>query len=65
MPVKNGSEYIERIDKNSPDVWIAGERVHGPVSNHKAFKGLMTTQASMYDMQHAEESQAAMVYSSP
>ncbi|WCF10953.1 4-hydroxyphenylacetate 3-monooxygenase, oxygenase component [Paenibacillus thiaminolyticus] len=65
MPVKNGSEYIERIDKNSPDVWIAGERVHAPMSNHKAFKGLMATQASMYDMQHAEESQAAMVYSSP
>jgi 4-hydroxyphenylacetate 3-monooxygenase len=63
MPVKNGSEYIERIDNNSPDVWIG--LVQKPVSNHIAFKGLMATQASMYDMQHAEDSQATMVYSSP
>lgn len=65
MPVKNGSEYIERINNNSPDVWIAGEQVQGAISEHKAFKGLMATQASMYDMQHAKKSQATMVYSSP
>lgn len=51
--------------QKSPDVWIAGERVQGAISEHKAFKGLMATQASMYDMQHAEKSQATMVYSSP
>ncbi|MDK8180342.1 4-hydroxyphenylacetate 3-monooxygenase, oxygenase component [Paenibacillus sp. UMB4589-SE434] len=64
MPVKTGSEYIERINQNLPDVWIAGERVQRPISEHKAFKGLMATQASMYDMQHAEESQATMIYCS-
>ncbi|WP_028545484.1 4-hydroxyphenylacetate 3-monooxygenase, oxygenase component [Paenibacillus taiwanensis] len=65
MPVKSGSEYIERINQNLPDVWIGGERVQGPISEHKAFKGLMATQAAMYDMQHDSESQSAMVYSSP
>ncbi|MEY9095989.1 4-hydroxyphenylacetate 3-monooxygenase, oxygenase component [Paenibacillus sp. RC84] len=65
MPVKNGSEYIERINRHLPGVWIAGERVRGLISEHQAFKGLMATQASMYDMQHAEEWQAKMTYASP
>lgn len=65
MPVKNGMEYIERINNKLPDVWIAGERVRGAISEHVAFKGLMATQAKMYDMQFAEESKAPMVYSSP
>ncbi|MBG9791628.1 MFS transporter [Paenibacillus dendritiformis] len=65
MPVKNGSEYIERINHHSPDVWIAGERVQGLLSEHRAFKGLMATQASMYDMQHDAYLQGKMVYPSP
>lgn len=64
MPAKSGREYIERINNNLPDIWIAGERVYGAVSEHKAFKGLIATQASMYDLQYAEESKAAMLYSS-
>ncbi|BBH20098.1 putative 4-hydroxyphenylacetate 3-monooxygenase [Paenibacillus baekrokdamisoli] len=65
MPVKNGKQYIERINKHLPDVRIAGEQVKGAISEHKAFKGLMTTQASMYDMQQDERWKATMSYSSP
>ncbi|TCZ74705.1 4-hydroxyphenylacetate 3-monooxygenase, oxygenase component [Paenibacillus albiflavus] len=65
MPMKNGLQYIERINKNMADVWLAGEKVKGPISEHRAFKGLMTTQASMYDMQYEEQWKAKMSYPSP
>ncbi|NOV02276.1 4-hydroxyphenylacetate 3-monooxygenase, oxygenase component [Paenibacillus planticolens] len=65
MPVKNGSQYMDRINKNLPEVWIAGEQVKGAISEHKAFKGLMATQASMYDMQQEDKWKAKMNYSSP
>lgn len=65
MPVKSGKEYIERINNNLPDVRIAGRKIHGKISEHEAFKGLMATQANMYDMQVAGELQAHLVYSSP
>jgi 4-hydroxyphenylacetate 3-monooxygenase len=65
MSVKNGTQYIEQINKNLPDVLIAGEQVKGAISEHNAFKGLMVTQASMYDMQQEDRWKAKMSYSSP
>ncbi|MCD1259293.1 4-hydroxyphenylacetate 3-monooxygenase, oxygenase component [Paenibacillus athensensis] len=65
MPVKNGSQYVERINSSLPDVRIAGERLTGAISEHQAFKGVMATQAAMYDMQHDERWQASLCYSSP
>lgn len=65
MPVKSGKEYIERINNNLPDVRIAGRKVSGDISEHEAFKGLVATQANMYDMQVAEELKERLVFSSP
>ncbi|MVO98374.1 4-hydroxyphenylacetate 3-monooxygenase, oxygenase component [Paenibacillus lutrae] len=65
MPIKNGEQYLQRIDDNLPDIRIAGEQVEGKISEHKAFKGLMGTQASMYDMQQEDKWKAVMTYSSP
>lgn len=65
MSVKTGDQYIERINTNLPDVRIAGERVKDNISEHKAFKGLMATQATMYDMQHDAELKEKMTYTSP
>ncbi|MGF7047268.1 4-hydroxyphenylacetate 3-monooxygenase [Paenibacillus sp. DS2015] len=65
MSVKNGTQYIERINKHLPDVWIAGVQVEGTISEHKAFKGLMQTQASMYDVQQEDRWKSKMTYSSP
>lgn len=65
MPVKSGKEYIPRIKNNLPDVRIAGRKVTREISEHAAFKGLVATQANMYDMQVAEELKERLVFSSP
>jgi len=65
MPIKNGRQYKERIDNNMAQVWLSGEQVKSPISEHKAFKGLMATQSSMYDMQCEEVWSPKMSYRSP
>lgn len=65
MGIKKGSQYIQQIDHSEPEVWFHGEKLSGRLSNHRAFRGLMVTQASMYDMQHEMEYKNRMTYTSP
>ena len=65
MPAKTGKEYIDRVDAQKANVWINGEQVVGKVSEHPAFKGVMKTQAELYDMQHDPEKRDYMTYVSP
>ncbi|MCM3783927.1 4-hydroxyphenylacetate 3-monooxygenase, oxygenase component [Neobacillus mesonae] len=65
MPIKNGSQYIERIDRQNINLWYKGERVVGPLSKHPVFSGLMKTQAELYDMQCDEKYKDRMTYLSP
>ncbi|MFC5448571.1 4-hydroxyphenylacetate 3-hydroxylase family protein [Paenibacillus aestuarii] len=65
MPMKNGGQYTERINNNMAHVWLSGEQVKGPLSEHRAFKGLMATQSSMYDMQCEQAWISKMSYPSP
>ena len=65
MGIKTGSQYIQQIDHSKPEVWFHGEKLSGRISNHRAFRGLMVTQSSMYDMQHEPMYKNRMTYSSP
>jgi 4-hydroxyphenylacetate 3-monooxygenase len=65
MPAKTGKQYIERIDNAQSVVWIHGEQVKGKISEHPAFKGVMQSQAALYDMQHDQDKQDYMTYVSP
>lgn len=65
MPAKTGKEYIERVNQANTNVWIDGKRVEGNISEHSAFKGVMKTQAALYDMQHDPEKAEYMTYTSP
>ncbi|WP_338539978.1 4-hydroxyphenylacetate 3-hydroxylase family protein [Paenibacillus tundrae] len=65
MPVKNGKQYIDRINAQTVPVWYKGNLVTGNRSDHLAFAGLMDTQAKMYDMQHDPLLAAKMTYASP
>ncbi|WP_438351117.1 4-hydroxyphenylacetate 3-monooxygenase, oxygenase component [Paenibacillus sp. FA6] len=65
MGMKNGSQYMKQIDHSKPEVWFHGEKLSGRLSNHKAFRGLMRTQASLYDMQNEQEYMDRMSYTSP
>ncbi|WP_059040509.1 4-hydroxyphenylacetate 3-hydroxylase family protein [Paenibacillus rubinfantis] len=65
MPIKNGKQYIERIDRRRISLWYNGERVNVPLSEHPAFRGLIRTQAAMYDEQCEDHLRDVMTYVSP
>ncbi|KKB34236.1 4-hydroxyphenylacetate 3-monooxygenase, oxygenase component [Bacillus thermotolerans] len=65
MPAKTGKEYIERVDQAQANVWVNGEQVKGKFSEHPVFKGVMKSQAELYDMQHEEDKKDIMTYVSP
>lgn len=65
MPIKSGKQYIDRIDSSGAEIWVGGERVRKAISVHPAFRGVVSTQAALYDMQGEEEFRAEMTYASP
>jgi len=65
MPAITGKDYLERIDRLQTNVWIDGNRVTGNISEHPAFKGVMKSQAALYDLQYEETVNDAMTYPSP
>jgi 4-hydroxyphenylacetate 3-monooxygenase len=65
MPAKTGKQYIERVDNAQANVWIDGKQVKGKISEHPAFKGVMKSQAALYDMQFEKGKSDYMTYTSP
>ncbi|WP_339228736.1 4-hydroxyphenylacetate 3-monooxygenase, oxygenase component [Oceanobacillus sp. FSL K6-2867] len=65
MSIITGSEYIDRINRLQMDIWADGHPVTGEVSEHPAFKGVIRSQAALYDLQHDKSLQDIMTYSSP
>ncbi|WP_050181031.1 4-hydroxyphenylacetate 3-monooxygenase, oxygenase component [Domibacillus robiginosus] len=65
MPAITGKRYIERIDRLKTNVWVDGVPIMGKISEHPAFKGVMKSQAALYDLQHNSGLKKAMTYSSP
>ena len=65
MGAKTGKEYIDRVDQAQANVWINGKQVTGKISEHEAFKGVMQSQAELYDLQHIREKREYMTYTSP
>lgn len=65
MAAITGNGYIERIDRLHTCVWIDGVPVTGKISEHPAFKGVMKSQAALYDLQHKNSLKGTMTYPSP
>ena len=65
MGAKTGKEYIDRVDQAQANVWINGKQVTGKISEHDAFKGVIQSQAELYDLQHIREKREYMTYTSP
>ncbi|AXI00376.1 4-hydroxyphenylacetate 3-monooxygenase, oxygenase component [Sporosarcina sp. PTS2304] len=51
MGAISGSQFIKRIDHMQTEIWLDGQRIQQPISQHPAFKGIMKTKASLYDLQ--------------
>ena len=65
MSAITGKQYIERIDQLQSEVWVDGKRVTGNISEHPAFKGIIKSQAALYDLQNRKELKDVMTYPSP
>lgn len=65
MPIMTGQQYIERIDALKTYISIDGKVVTGKVSEHPAFKGIIQSQAKLFDLQHQEALLEKMTYESP
>ncbi|WP_308457609.1 4-hydroxyphenylacetate 3-hydroxylase N-terminal domain-containing protein, partial [Lysinibacillus sphaericus] len=65
MPAITGQQYIKRIDALQTYISIDGEVVTGKVSEHPAFKGVMQSQAKLFDLQHDEALHDSLTYVSP
>ena len=52
MGAINGKNFIERLNKLENEIWFDGEKIKGKISDHPAFKGIVTTKASLYDLQN-------------
>ncbi|MEN2768483.1 4-hydroxyphenylacetate 3-monooxygenase, oxygenase component [Ornithinibacillus xuwenensis] len=65
MGISTGKQYIDRINKRNTNIWIDGNRITGNISEHPAFKGVMASQAKLYDLQHKQELKDLMTFESP
>ncbi|WP_216827541.1 4-hydroxyphenylacetate 3-monooxygenase, oxygenase component [Alkalihalobacterium elongatum] len=65
MGAINGKTYTDRIDQLKSEVWIDGGRVEGKISEHPAFRGVIESQAHLYDLQHKTSIKKIMTYTSP
>ncbi|HAM79474.1 4-hydroxyphenylacetate 3-monooxygenase, oxygenase component [Ornithinibacillus bavariensis] len=64
MPAISGSDYITRIDNLKANVWVDDKPVTGKISEHPAFKGVINSQAALYDLQHNDSLKSIMTYTS-
>ncbi len=65
MGAIKGAEYINRLNQLNNEVWFDGVKVEGLLSEHPAFKGLLQTKASLYDLQHDPKIKNDMTFTSP
>ncbi|MFC7322001.1 4-hydroxyphenylacetate 3-monooxygenase, oxygenase component [Halobacillus campisalis] len=64
MAIVTGAEYVDRINKLQTEVWIEGDTVKEKISDHPVFKGVIKSQAELYDMQHQDHLKEIMYYQS-
>ncbi|MBD7986289.1 4-hydroxyphenylacetate 3-monooxygenase, oxygenase component [Sporosarcina sp. Sa2YVA2] len=65
MGAINGSEFLRRINQMDTEIWLDGERIKMPISERAAFRGLIQSKASLYDLQVQPELLDEMTFESP
>lgn len=63
MGVIDGKGFIARINQMDTEVWFDGKKVEGKITEHHAFKGLIQTTASLYDLQNTPHLKHEMTFS--
>lgn len=65
MGAINGKDYIKRLNQLNNEIWYDGEKIEGLLSEHPAFKGLIQSKATLYDLQHDPKIKDEMTFISP
>ncbi|RDW17554.1 4-hydroxyphenylacetate 3-monooxygenase, oxygenase component [Oceanobacillus arenosus] len=65
MGAINGTDFIKRLNQLDTEIWLDGKKIEGKISEHHAFKGILQTKASLYNMQHDPEIKDEMTFHSP
>ncbi|MDN3015670.1 4-hydroxyphenylacetate 3-monooxygenase, oxygenase component [Paenibacillus sp. BSR1-1] len=65
MSIINGRDFIERLNKMKNEIWFDGEKIKGEISEHPAFKGILKTKASLYDLQNSQDLKKEMTFLLP
>lgn len=65
MGTINGKEFIDRINQLNTDIWLDGEKIGDKLSEHPAFKGLIHSKASLYDLQSKPNLKSKLTYQAP
>src|SRR5436305_14497216 len=65
MGAINGKDLIDRLNQLDTDIWYDGKKVEGNLSEHPAFKGLLQTKASLYDLQKKQKLKEEMTFFLP
>ena len=64
MSARTGQQFIEGLRAAPQEIWIGGERVGDPTT-HPAFRNIVRSVATLYDMQHDPALRDEMTYISP
>src|SRR3954453_7408365 len=65
MGTIKGKDFIERLNKLENEIWYDGEKIKGKISEHPAFKGILKSKASLYDLQNEPELKEEMTFFLP
>jgi 4-hydroxyphenylacetate 3-monooxygenase len=65
MGIRTGAQFLEGLNNAPRDLWIGGEKVTGPITEHPAFYNITRSVAHLYDMQHDPQLSSCMTYPSP
>lgn len=65
MGILNGKDFINRLDGLKNEIWYDGELIKSKLSEHPAFKGVLKTKSSLYDLQNNKEIKNEMIFQSP
>lgn len=51
MGIISGKEFLDRLNQLKNEIWFDGKKIEGNISEHPAFKGILETKSSLYDLQ--------------
>lgn len=64
MGISTGEQYLKRINQLKTNIFLGGSCITGNISEHQAFKGVMVSQAKLYDLQHQPDLIDIMTFTS-